>query len=160
MKNKPIRTLKILAQHQFIKENDRLALEEVVNKFSLSVSPQMHQLIEANNPDDPIAMQFIPSIRENTMTPIDHPDPVGDNKYTVTKGIIHRYPDRCLLLPVHVCPVYCRFCFRKVKVGNSSATLSLKELEHALAYIENHPKIWEVILTGGRSEERRVGKEC
>jgi lysine 2,3-aminomutase len=65
------------------------------------------------------------------------------------KGIVHRYPDRVLLKPVHVCPVYCRFCFRREKVGPGGEALSAAELETALAYIRDRPQIWEVILTGG-----------
>ena len=65
------------------------------------------------------------------------------------KGIVHRYPDRVLLKPLHVCPVYCRFCFRREKVGPGGEALSAAELEAALAYIRARPEIWEVILTGG-----------
>jgi lysine 2,3-aminomutase len=65
------------------------------------------------------------------------------------KGIVHRYPDRVLLKPLHVCPVYCRFCFRREKVGPGGEALSADELAAALAYIRGRPEIWEVILTGG-----------
>jgi lysine 2,3-aminomutase len=65
------------------------------------------------------------------------------------KGIVHRYPDRVLLKPLHVCPVYCRFCFRREKVGPGGEALSADELAAALAYIRSRPEIWEVILTGG-----------
>ena len=65
------------------------------------------------------------------------------------KGIVHRYPDRVLLKPLHVCPVYCRFCFRREKVGPGGEALSADELAAALAYIRDRPEIWEVILTGG-----------
>jgi lysine 2,3-aminomutase len=65
------------------------------------------------------------------------------------KGIVHRYPDRVLLKPLHVCPVYCRFCFRREKVGPGGEALSAAELDAALAYIQGRSEIWEVILTGG-----------
>src|SRR4029077_12027210 len=65
------------------------------------------------------------------------------------KGIVHRYPDRVLLKPLHVCPVYCRFCFRREKVGPGGEALTAAELEAALAYIRGHSEIWGVILTGG-----------
>ncbi|HEX7789932.1 MAG TPA: lysine-2,3-aminomutase-like protein, partial [Afipia sp.] len=65
-------------------------------------------------------------------------------------GIVHRYPDRVLLKAVSVCPVYCRFCFRREMVGpDKESNLSPAELAAALAYIRNHPEIWEVIVTGG-----------
>ena len=62
---------------------------------------------------------------------------------------MHRYPDRVLLKPVHVCPVYCRFCFRREVVGDGGIGLSPQELEGALDYIRGNTDIWEVILTGG-----------
>jgi lysine 2,3-aminomutase len=65
------------------------------------------------------------------------------------KGIVHRYPDRVLLKPLHVCPVYCRFCFRREKVGPGGEALSAAELAAALAYIRDHTEIWEVIVSGG-----------
>src|SRR5207302_9430253 len=65
-------------------------------------------------------------------------------------GIVHRYPDRVLLKLVHVCPVYCRFCFRREMVGpGRRRTLSRADLANALDYVRTHPEIWEVILTGG-----------
>ena len=66
------------------------------------------------------------------------------------EGIVHRYPDRVLLKLVHVCPVYCRFCFRREMVGpGRRQALSRAALDAALDYIRAHPEIWEVILTGG-----------
>jgi lysine 2,3-aminomutase len=77
-------------------------------------------------------------------------DPIGDDAYSPVKGIVHRYPDRVLLKPVHVCPVYCRFCFRREKVGaDGDGNLSKAELAAALDYIRGNADIWEVILTGG-----------
>ena len=66
------------------------------------------------------------------------------------KGIVHRYPDRVLLKPLHVCPVYCRFCFRREMVGPEGlSTLTPAQLDAAFAYIAQRPEIWEVIVTGG-----------
>ena len=65
-------------------------------------------------------------------------------------GIVHRYPDRVLLKPVAVCPVYCRFCFRREMVGPElGETLSPGALEAALDYVRSRPEVREVILTGG-----------
>ncbi|EKD73995.1 MAG: hypothetical protein ACD_45C00118G0016 [uncultured bacterium] len=149
MKKKPIRTLEALSNQNLIQKTDLSALQDVVRHFSISVTDHMHQLIDKTNPDDPIAKQFIPSIEELNISAKEKSDPIGDMPHTAAKGIIHRYPDRCLFTPVHVCPVYCRFCFRKEKVGASSETLTPEELELAFTYIKNHKEIWEVIITGG-----------
>jgi lysine 2,3-aminomutase len=98
---------------------------------------------------DPIARQFVPSVREIEIAPTELADPIGDEARSPVKGVVHRYPDRVLLKPLHVCPVYCRFCFRREKVGPGGEALSADELAQALSYIRAHPAIWEVILTGG-----------
>ena len=88
--------------------------------------------------------------RELERHPAEDADPIGDNLKSPVPGIVHRYPDRVLLKLVSVCPVYCRFCFRREMVGpGKSAALSEADLAAALDYIRAHPEIWEVILTGG-----------
>jgi lysine 2,3-aminomutase len=80
----------------------------------------------------------------------EDPDPIGDERHTPVEGIVHRYADRVLLKIVHICPVYCRFCFRREMVGpGREPNLSPQALDRALAYIAAHPEIKEVILTGG-----------
>ena len=91
----------------------------------------------------------MPSAQETEIAPEELADPIGDEARSPVKGIVHRYPDRVLLKPLHVCPVYCRFCFRREKVGPGGEALSADELAAALAYIRARPEIWEVILTGG-----------
>jgi lysine 2,3-aminomutase len=131
--------------------HDALAdVQQVCEEFSLAVTSEMVELIDTADENDPIARQFLPDVRELTTTPSELKDPIGDDRYTPVKGIVHRYPDRVLLKPVHVCPVYCRFCFRREKVGlGGDGNLSSKELDIALDYIRNTPDVWEVILTGG-----------
>jgi lysine 2,3-aminomutase len=82
--------------------------------------------------------------------PGEDPDPIGDHTHSPVTGIVHRYPDRVLFKLVHVCAVYCRFCFRREMVGPGKATaLSRDAYDGAINYIRAHSEIWEVILTGG-----------
>jgi lysine 2,3-aminomutase len=90
----------------------------------------------------------VPDAAELDVWPQERADPIGDDAHSPVAGIVHRYPDRVLLKPVHVCAVYCRFCFRREMVGRRPA-LSRAELAAALDYIRAHSEIWEVILTGG-----------
>jgi len=113
------------------------------------VSPAMLALIDAGDCADPIARQFVPDPRELVVTPEERADPIGDRAYAPVKGIVHRYPDRALLKPTHVCPVYCRFCFRREQVGPEGEGLSAAELALAFDYIRTRPEIFEVIVTGG-----------
>jgi lysine 2,3-aminomutase len=125
-------------------------LARVVERYAAAISPAIAELIDRSDPNDPVARQFVPDTAELVHRPEERLDPVGDLAHSPVEGIVHRYPDRVLLKAVHVCPVYCRFCFRREMVGpHGLGTLSPEALERALAYIRAHDEIWEVILTGG-----------
>jgi lysine 2,3-aminomutase len=125
----------------------RFALDEVAARYAIAIPPALRDLIEI--PDDPIGRQFIPTAAELFTAPHESADPVADEALSPVKGIVHRYPDRALLKPLLACPVYCRFCFRREQVGPDGGILNEAELSTAYAYIEAHPEIREVILTGG-----------
>lgn len=126
------------------------SLRPVAERYAVAVTPAMTELIDPTDPRDPIALQFIPSDAELLQTPEELADPISDEAHSPVHGIVHRYPDRVLLKAVHICPVYCRFCFRREMVGpQGNGTLSAQELSLALDYIRSHEEIWEVILTGG-----------
>lgn len=91
----------------------------------------------------------MPSPEENDADETALPDPIGDAAHSPLPGIVHRYPDRLLLNLSLSCPAYCRFCFRRGRVGDETATLSTKETEAAMGYVREHKEIWEVILSGG-----------
>jgi lysine 2,3-aminomutase len=129
---------------------DLADLERVAARYAIAVTPEIADLIDRENPDDPIARQFIPDARELVEQPGESADPIGDDAHSPVAGIVHRYPDRVLFKLVHVCAVYCRFCFRREMVGPGKATaLSERACRDALDYIRNHSEVWEVILTGG-----------
>ena len=107
----------------------------------------MRALIEA--PDDPIGRQFIPDFSELVTAAHESVDPIGDDALSPVKGVVHRYPDRALLKPLLICPVYCRFCFRREHVGPDGGVLTDAELQAALGWFAAHPEVTEIILTGG-----------
>lgn len=129
-------------------------VDQVGEKYAVAMTSHLARLIDIDDPDDPIALQFVPDRRELETAPDERRDPIGDDAHSPVPGIVHRYPDRVLLLPSLICPVYCRFCFRREKVGASGsgtdgAVLSPDQLENALTYIAEHPAVREVILSGG-----------
>ena len=95
---------------------------KVAARYAVAVTPEMAALIDPDDPDDPIARQFIPSAEELVSGPGENADPIGDHAHSPVAGIVHRYPDRVLFKLVHVCAVYCRFCFRREMVGPGKAT--------------------------------------
>ncbi len=159
--NRVLRSAEDLAEAGLISAAEAEALRAVLARYAVSVTADMAELIDPADPEDPIARQFIPDPRECTTAPEERADPIGDAAHAPVAGIVHRYPDRVLLKPLHVCPVYCRFCFRREMVGpDGLGTLTDAELEAAFAYIERDPRIWEVVLTGGDPfalSSRRLG---
>jgi lysine 2,3-aminomutase len=125
------------------------ALRRVAEKFSVAITDDMAALIDPADPADPIAAQFVPDVAELNDSPEDRSDPIGDERHSPVPGIVHRYPDRVLLKPILICPVYCRFCFRREQVGQGDGVLAPDALDRAFAYIEQRPEIWEVVVTGG-----------
>ena len=135
-------------------------IEAVAARYALALTADVAELIDPADPRDPIARQFVPAAAELDARPEEMPDPIGDDAHSPLEGIVHRYPDRVLLKPVHVCAAYCRFCFRREVVGRALA-LSRTQLDAAMAYIRTHSQIWEVILTGGDPlvlSPRRLGQ--
>ena len=139
-----------LVARGLVKSASVAGLDELVARYALAITPAMADLIDPDDPQDPIARQFVPDLREADTKPEELDDPIGDGAHSPIEGIVHRYKDRVLLKLLHVCPVYCRFCFRREMVGpGAEQVLSARALESALDYIRNHAEIWEVILTGG-----------
>lgn len=125
------------------------ALRAVEARYGVAVTPQVAGLIEGGA-DDPIGRQYLPDERELQVTAEELADPIGDAAHSPLEGLVHRYPDRVLLKLITVCPVYCRFCFRRETVGRAKGyTLSDAAATAALAYIADRREIFEVILTGG-----------
>lgn len=159
---KSLRDISDLTRAGLVAAADAPALEHVAARYAVAVTPEMVALMETGPADDPIARQFVPTLSELIHLPGELTDPIGDDAHSPTPGVVHRYPDRALLKLLHVCPVYCRFCFRREKVGpGEEAVLAPDAVEAALEYVAAHPEIWEVILTGGDPlmfSPRRLGE--
>ena len=145
----PLRSIGALIDAGLAAPERREALQAVAERYAVSVTPAMAELIDPADAADPIARQFIPDPAELVTLPQELADPIGDEAHSPVEGVVHRYPDRALLKLVHACPVYCRFCFRREMVGPGGDALTGEKLDMALAYLADHPEIWEVIMTGG-----------
>lgn len=113
-------------------------------KFFLMIPKYYIDLIDWTNSEDPLRKMVLFSNLESHIREYETEDPIGDMVRTKVPGIIHRYPDRCLLLLTNACAVHCRFCFRKGLLKNSVYSLS-----QSIEYIRSHEELWEVILSGG-----------
>ena len=136
-KIKSARTLREPAQlvtRGFVPAVDLPDLEKVAARYAVAVTADLAALIDPRDPDDPIARQFIPSAEELVTQRNEDADPIGDHTHSPVAGIVHRYPDRVLFKLVHICAVYCRFCFRREMV----AALRVKGATTWIALHANH----------------------
>ncbi len=137
-------SVEALVAEGLVPEADRAALDQVAEAFRIRISPAM-----AGIPSPGVTAQFVPTPAELTLRPEELADPIGDDAHSPVPGLTHRYPDRVILHATQVCEVYCRFCFRRETVGGGDGALSEAEFAGILAYLHDHPAIWEVIFTGG-----------
>src|SRR5579859_5697223 len=129
--------------------SDADTVDRVAEHYAVAMTLLLAELIDREDPADPIARQFVPDLRELETAPLERADPIGDHAFSPVKGIVHRYPDRLLFTPLLHCPVYCRFCFRRERVGGAEKMLDDAEWSAALDYIRAHEEVWEVVITGG-----------
>ncbi|MCI0468392.1 MAG: lysine-2,3-aminomutase-like protein [Beijerinckiaceae bacterium] len=147
---KTMRTAGELIDAGLAREAQRNAIGQIGEAYAIGVTRTIADLIDRSDPNDPIARQFVPDLAELSRLPDELDDPTGDGVFSPVEGIVHRYPDRVLLKLLHICPVYCRFCFRRAVVGPQGPIhLSPAEITAAARYIAERSSIWEVILTGG-----------
>ncbi len=118
-------------------------------KLALAITPYFFNLVDREDPDDPIRRQVIPRGAEMRTGPDETLDPVGEENTKPVDGIVHRYPDRVLFLVTDRCAAYCRYCTRSRLVSNAQDYNFHPEFETGLEYIRQHPEIRDVLLSGG-----------
>jgi lysine 2,3-aminomutase len=124
-------------------------LRLVTLKYPLSVTPYYLSLIDPDDPDDPIRKQAIPSILEISLGNIGREDPLEEKRDSAVPGLVHRYPDRVLMVLTDICPMLCRHCTRKREWRNGGWVRTADEIEAMLGYIRQHRAIRDVIISGG-----------
>lgn len=142
-----LRSVDALAQAGMLEPSELEGLGAVEARFAVAVTEHVGTRVQAGS--SALRAQFVPTRAELRFTPEERADPIGDHPHSPVPGLVHRYPDRVLLKPVHVCPVYCRFCFRREQVGPTGLALKPAQLAAAVDWIRAHPDVFEVILTGG-----------
>ncbi len=128
---------------------ERAGFEAARELFRFGVTPYYALLADRTDPSCPIRRQLVPSADEALVRPGERGDPLGEEELEVVPNLVHRYPDRVLLLSTDRCPVYCRFCTRRRIVGRLERQMPRALLAEAFAYIRAHAEIREVIVSGG-----------
>jgi lysine 2,3-aminomutase len=129
-------------------ESERKALS-ASHLFRVDITPYFASLIDPDDPDDPIRKQVVPTSAEMVPFTAMMEDSLAEDRHSPVPGLVHRYPDRVLMLVTTQCASYCRYCTRSRIVGDPSATFSRAEFEMQIEYLKRTPQVRDVLLSGG-----------
>jgi len=124
-------------------------IKQSKGRLALAVTPYFVSIMDAGNPNCPVRRQAIPRIEECHLSKNDLVDPCGEDKNSPVPGLVHRYPDRVLLLVTDQCATYCRYCTRRRLVGSNERAITQGNFEEVLKYLKTHKKVRDVLLSGG-----------
>ena len=132
-----------------ITTEEEKALELVGQMLPMAVTPHYMALVSPTDPDQAIRRSMIPTVYEMCRCPGEADDPLGEEHQSPIPGLVHRYPDRVLLLATDFCSSYCRYCTRSRVVGHGDITPNTKRLQAIFDYIRSKPQIRDVLISGG-----------
>jgi len=148
LKNR-ITTKEHLEQYMTLTAEEEAGIAHAGQKLSLAITPYFFNLMDRENPNCPIRLQMIPREAETKISAGEMLDSLGEDEHSPVPGIVHRYPDRVLFLVTDRCAAYCRYCTRSRLVSNAQDYNFHPEYEQGLRYIESHPEVRDVLLSGG-----------
>lgn len=130
-------------------DEERAGIARAPHLFRVGVAPYYAALMDRHHPHCPVRMQVIPTAAEALASEGEYRDPLGEDALSPVRAIVHRYPDRVLLLALDRCAVYCRHCNRRRMVGQDDGVISREDLEGAIDYIRRTPAVRDVLISGG-----------
>ncbi len=143
-----LNTVEEIEQVLHLTPSERKALS-ASGLFRVDITPYFISLIDPEDPNDPIRRQVIPTDLEMVPFTAMMEDSLAEDKHSPVPGLVHRYPDRVLMLVTTQCATYCRYCTRSRIVGDPSANFSRSEYDMQIEYIKRTPQIRDVLLSGG-----------
>jgi lysine 2,3-aminomutase len=143
-----LNTAEEISQVLTLTEDENNALN-APHLFRVDITPYFISLIDPNDPEDPIRKQVIPNDCEMVTFTAEMSDSLSEDAHSPVAGLVHRYPDRVLMLVTTQCASYCRYCTRSRIVGDPAATFSRAEFEMQLDYLRHTPQVRDVLLSGG-----------
>lgn len=148
LKNR-ITKLEELKQIIQITAQEEAGVKRANGRLSMAITPYWAEHMDPVDPECPIRRQAVPLIDEFAISPFDMLDPCGEDKDSPVPNLVHRYPDRVLLLATDQCASYCRHCTRRRIVGTRERIISSENLEKAYDYIKSNKKVRDVLISGG-----------
>ena len=128
---------------------EKAGFKKSKGRLAMAITPYFFSLIDREDPNCPIRKQAIPTIGELSVSPGEMVDPCGEDTHTPVSGLVHRYPDRVLLMVTDSCAMYCRYCTRNRLVGIEKPPLSKKRFEDVLLYLKSKKNVRDVLISGG-----------
>jgi len=144
-----VRTLEQLEQMLVLAPDEREALAERGQMLPVGITPYYMSLVSRHDPQQPLRRTVIPTSAEFDRAPGEADDPLGEDGHSPVPGLVHRYPDRVLLLAHDFCSTYCRYCTRSRVVGHGEIVSSEQRLQMAFDYIRRTPTVRDVLVSGG-----------
>lgn len=148
-----IMTVEQLRQWINVTDEEAAAIATSTSKYRWSITPYYASLMDKDDPHCPIRLQAVPNLQEMMAFSGADVDPVGDTVYRKTNRVVHKYPDRAIMLVTQSCAVYCRHCTRKHHTTDLQGTYfeqsEAQPWDDDFAYIAAHTEIRDVLLTGG-----------
>ena len=143
-----LRTLSQLDEALNLTDDEKESLTKTT-RFAVGITPYFASIMDPHDPNCPIRRQAIPLGAEFISHSNDLPDPLAEETRSPVPYIVHRYPDRVLLIVTETCHMYCRHCTRKRRVGFHEEAITSEQLAIALKYIEEHTEVRDVLVSGG-----------
>ncbi len=144
-----LRTPEALAAAVDLTEHERRGLAATAAVFRLGITPYYASLIDPRHPFCPVRMQAVPVVEEASPAEGDLRDPLGEDHHRPVRAIVHKYPDRVLLLATDTCSVYCRHCTRRRITAGDEGAFDRAAAEEAIAYVGAHREVRDVLVSGG-----------
>lgn len=144
-----IRTLAQLEQMLKLSVEEHEALAQGGTMLPVGISPYYMSLLDPDDPRDALRRTVVPTLNEFVRTPGEADDPLGEDSHSPVPGLVHRYPDRVLLLPLDFCSTYCRYCTRSRVVGHGELVPNERRLQAAFEYLRRTTQVRDVLISGG-----------
>ena len=135
-----ITSVEELARYIPLSSKEQAQINLVIKRYPLTVTPYYLSLIHPEDHDDPIRKQAVPCFDEIAMADMGEEDPLEEKRDSVVPGLVHRYPDRVLMVLTDICPMFCRHCTRKREWQHGGWVRKEEEIELMLDYIRNRPR--------------------
>jgi lysine 2,3-aminomutase len=129
--------------------DEREALVQGGTMLPVGITPYYMSLLDEHDSSQPLRRTVVPTLNEFLRTPGEADDPLGEDSHSPVPGLVHRYPDRVLLLPLDFCSTYCRYCTRSRVVGHGELMPQESRLRAAFDYLRRNPQIRDVLISGG-----------